>query len=54
MMTLPQWAIDISPYTHLSQLPGGTFATGAAAVMTLLALGGIAAGAVAFRRRDVG
>jgi ABC-2 type transport system permease protein len=54
MMRLPQWLIDVSPYAHLSQLPGGTFATGSAVIMTGLALLAIAAGTTSFRLRDLG
>ncbi len=54
IMRLPQWLIDLSPYTHLSQLPGGSFATGSAVVMTLLALAAVVVGGLAFSRRDIG
>ena len=51
-MQLPQWLIDLSPYAHLSQLPGGDFAALAAAVMTTLAAALVAAGAMAYQQRD--
>ncbi len=54
LMQLPQWLIDISPYVHLSQLPGGTFAATAAVVLTGLAAVAVAAGGVLFRERDIG
>lgn len=54
LMKLPQWLTDASPYTHLSQLPGGTFAVGSASVMTGLAVLAAFGGAIAFRRRDIG
>ena len=38
IMRLPQWLMDLSPYTHLSPLPGGSFSTGSAVVMTVLAV----------------
>jgi len=54
LMNLPQWLIDVSPYVHVSQLPGGSFAATPSLVMTFLALLAALAGALAFRRRDVG
>ncbi len=54
IMRLPQWVIDLSPYTHLSQLPGGSFAATSSSVMTVLALVFVVLGMVGFRRRDVG
>ncbi len=52
-MDLPGWLVDVSPFAHLGQLPGGDFAALAAAVMTLAAAGLTAAGALAYGRRDV-
>ncbi len=52
-MRLPGWVVDLSPFAHLSQLPGGDFAAGAAATMTLGAAVLVAAGALAYRQRDV-
>ncbi len=51
-MELPQWLIDVSPFTHLSQLPGGDFAALAAGVMTVIAAGFVAGGGLAYRQRD--
>ncbi len=51
-MDLPQWLVDLSPFTHLSQLPGGEFAALAAALMTALAMLLVAAGGFAYRSRD--
>ena len=50
---LPQWVLDVSPFTHLSPLPGGSFEPVSALVLTLLALALTAGGYVAYRRRDV-
>jgi ABC-2 type transport system permease protein len=51
-MDLPQWLVDLSPFTHLSQLPGGEFAALAAAVMTAVAAALVGAGGVAYDQRD--
>ena len=52
-LRLPQWVMDISPFTHLPRLPGGSFT-----VSPLLWLAGIAvvlavAGLAGLRRRDL-
>ncbi len=52
-MRLPGWVVDLSPFAHLSQLPGGDFAAAGAAVMTAAAVALVAAGALAYRQRDV-
>ncbi len=54
LMRLPQWLIDLSPYVHLSQLPGGRFAATGAVVMTALGALTVLAGGALFRRRDIG
>ena len=54
LMNLPQWMIDLSPYVHLSQLPGGSFAMTPSVVMTALAVLAVIAGGALFRRRDIG
>jgi len=51
-LQLPEWLIDLSPFTHLSQLPGGEFAALAAFVMTGLAAAFVAAGGLAYGHRD--
>ena len=50
---LPSWLLDLSPFTHLSPLPGGSFEPVSAAVLTLLAAALVAVGLMAYRRRDV-
>jgi ABC-2 type transport system permease protein len=45
--------LDLSPFTHLSPLPAGSFNTLAAVVLTLVAAALVAAGLTAYRRRDV-
>jgi len=52
-MRLPQWVIDLSPFAHLSQLPGGEFEPLPALVLTAIAVAFVAAGATAYRARDV-
>jgi ABC-2 type transport system permease protein len=52
-LRLPQWVMDISPFTHVPKLPGGSFT-----VSPLLWLAGIAvllavAGLAGLRRRDL-
>ncbi|MDX8141412.1 ABC transporter permease [Lentzea sp. BCCO 10_0061] len=54
VLKLDQWLMDLSPFTHVPHLPGGTFAAmpmAWLAVSTLLLTG---AGLMALRRRDVG
>ncbi|GAA1781463.1 ABC transporter permease [Actinomadura chokoriensis] len=50
---LEQWALDVSPFTHIPKLPGESFA--AAPVLWLVAVTAVlaAAGLAGFRRRDL-
>ncbi len=50
---LPSWLLDLSPFTHLSPLPAGSFQVVATVVLTLVALALMAVGLVAYRHRDV-
>ena len=50
---LPGWVLDLSPFSHLSPLPGGSFQALSATVLTLLALALSAGGYLAYRNRDV-
>lgn len=51
---LPQWAMDISPFTHTPKLPGGEFTATPLVALTLVAAALIALGLTGFRRRDIG
>lgn len=52
-LDLDQWALDVSPFTHIPKLPGASFE--AAPMLWLLALTAVlaAAGLAGFRRRDL-
>ncbi|MGG5259808.1 ABC transporter permease [Phycicoccus avicenniae] len=49
---LPAWLLDASPFTHLSTLPVTPFEPVPALVLTGVALGLMALGGLAYRRRD--
>ena len=49
----PAGVRDLSPLAHVAPVPAAAPALGAAAVLLVLALGGAAAGAAAFERRDL-
>lgn len=53
LLDLPGWLVDLSPFTHLPALPGGTLAWAPLAALTCVAVvvGGI--GLAALRRRDI-
>ncbi|MFL6154143.1 MAG: ABC transporter permease [Ornithinibacter sp.] len=50
---LPSWLVNVSPFSHLSPLPGGQFEVLSAGILTLLALLLIGAGYWAYHHRDV-
>jgi ABC-2 type transport system permease protein len=52
-LDLDQWALDVSPFTHIPKLPGASFE--AAPLLWLVALAAVlaAAGLAGFRRRDL-
>jgi ABC-2 type transport system permease protein len=50
---LSQWALDISPYTHLPKLPGGHVDALPLVVLLVVAAVGTVVGLTGFRRRDV-
>jgi ABC-2 type transport system permease protein len=51
---LPQWAMDVSPFTHVPKLPGGQLT--AAPIGWLVGVSVVLAviGLIGFRRRDMG
>ena len=53
-LQLPHWGLDISPFTHVPKLPGGTVAVTPLLWLSLAALALAAAGLAGLRRRDIG
>ncbi len=51
---LPQWLMDLSPFTHSPRLPGGELAATPLVALTLVAAALVAVGLAGFRRRDIG
>jgi ABC-2 type transport system permease protein len=54
ILELPQWAMDISPFTHTPKLPGAELTWTPLVVLTLVAAALVVAGLAGFRRRDIG
>jgi len=54
LFRLSQWALDLSPFTHLPKLPGGTFTATPLVWLVVVTVALTAAGLAGFRRRDVG
>lgn len=54
MIPLNQWAMDVSPFTHVPKLPGPAFHTTPLIALTAVAIALGTAGLVGFSRRDVG
>ena len=50
----PDWALNLSPFTHLAMVPQQAWAGTAALVMCALGIALATAGAITFRRRDLG
>ncbi|MFI1995958.1 ABC transporter permease [Actinoplanes sp. NPDC020271] len=53
LLEFPQWAMDVSPFTHVPQLPAASFSAVPEIVLILIALLIGAAGLTALRRRDI-
>nr|WP_257018998.1 hypothetical protein [Streptomyces sp. TLI_235] len=54
ILRLPQWALDLSPFTHIPHLPGGSFTAVPLLWLTALAVLTAAAGLAGLHRRDLG
>ncbi len=54
ILRLPQWLMDVSPFTHSPKLPGGELSAMPLVWLTLVAAALVATGLAAFRRRDIG
>jgi ABC-2 type transport system permease protein len=54
LLDLPDWLVNLSPYTHLPALPGGSVQWLPLVVLTLVALALAAVGVAGLRRRDLG
>ncbi|GAA1290559.1 ABC transporter permease [Saccharothrix xinjiangensis] len=54
LLRLDQWAMDLSPFTHVPKAPGAEVAAGPLLWLVLVAAALVAVGLVGFRRRDVG
>ncbi|MCW2917447.1 MAG: putative exporter of polyketide antibiotics-like protein [Actinomycetia bacterium] len=54
VLKLSQWAMDVSPFTHVPKLPGGDPTAAPLISLTLLAALLTVAGLAGFRRRDIG
>ncbi|MFJ9417037.1 ABC transporter permease [Streptomyces sp. NPDC101227] len=53
-LKLPQWAMDLSPFSHLPKLPGGEVAAAPFVWLAALSVLFLAAGLAGLRRRDMG
>jgi len=54
VLQLSHWVLDISPFTHVPRLPGGTVSASPLLWLSLIALALGTAGLTALRRRDIG
>ena len=54
LLSLPDWVLDLSPFTHVPLLPAADFTAGPLIALTAVAAGFTVVGLIGFRRRDVG
>jgi len=54
LFELDQWAMDVSPFTHVPEIPGAGLIVTPLVALTAVAALLIAVGLIGFRRRDVG
>ena len=54
LLSLPDWVLDLSPFTHVPLLPAADLTAGPLIALTAVAAAFTAAGLIGFRRRDVG
>ena len=54
LLRLPDWALDLSPYTHAPRMPLEDFALGPAVVLSVIAAVLLAASWLSYRSRDIG
>ncbi|MBF6327307.1 ABC transporter permease [Nocardia transvalensis] len=50
---VPQWLLDLAPYSHLPKLPAESFTATPVVIMVVVAAALIAVGLIGFRRRDL-
>jgi ABC-2 type transport system permease protein len=53
-LRLPQWAMDVSPFTHVPKLPGGQLTGTPIGWLLVVSVVLAVAGLIGFRRRDIG
>jgi ABC-2 type transport system permease protein len=53
VLGLPQMVLDLSPFTHLPHLPGGTVSVTPLVWLVVVSMVGLVTGIVAFEHRDL-
>ena len=53
ILQLPQWMLDLSPFSHIPVVPAEDFTAVPLIVLAAIALGFVVAGLTGFGRRDV-
>jgi ABC-2 type transport system permease protein len=51
---MPQWLMDLAPFTHVPRMPVEAFAWPPTIALTAVAAGLCIVGVLGFRRRDIG